>query len=135
MIVQLRSDPCVQVREALLGHALEGPGGPCQPDPRRAGVGGIGFAPNEAIALHLADQRRHRLLGQPGTTGQGQQPLAVLLEERQQNRSVRRSDLGKPALGERLREKLIPALGCLGEQETQVAGSGPRLDPWNSMPQ
>jgi len=72
----------VELREHLLRHRLEGATVLRQPDPRRATVGRIALPPDEAGPLGEPDERRHRLLGQPGPRGEGTHAQAVVLEER-----------------------------------------------------
>jgi hypothetical protein len=87
-----------------------------QPDPERSPVPRIALSTDEPAALDEADERRHRLLAEAGTGRKLAHSQAVLLEEREEDRSVRRADVAEATRPEALVEQLVPALRGLGEQ-------------------
>src|SRR5205823_10955217 len=93
-------------------------------DAERASVVCVAPAVHQAVALAEANQRGHRLLGEPGSLGDLAHPQSVLLEQRQQHRAVGRAHLAETTLGEALREQLVPVLGRLRQQEAEIACVG-----------
>jgi hypothetical protein len=112
---------CVELAEHPLDDGLEATRPRCQVNERRPSVRRVRRSPNEAVALEQADHRRHRLLAQPGSGGELAHAQAVLLEEGNEQRSVRRPHVGVTLAGEALGQQLVPALGGFREQEADVA--------------
>jgi hypothetical protein len=114
---------CVELAEHPLDDGLEATRPRCQVNERRPSVRRVRRSPNEAVALEQADHRRHRLLAQPGAGGELAHPQAVLLEEGDEQRAVRRTDLREARVAEPLGQQLVPALRRLREQEAEVLPS------------
>src|SRR5262245_28942527 len=110
----------VEVLEGPLRERLEAPRLAGQPDARRAAVRGVAVAVHEAVPLAEANQCRDRLLREARAAGEVAHPQPVLLEERNQHRAVRRTHLGEAAGRECRLELLVPALGRLREQISEV---------------
>jgi hypothetical protein len=114
------ADEGVELAEHLFDDGLEGPRPWRQADERRSSVSGVRRATNEAVALEQADHRRHRLLAQSGSVCEVAHAQAVLLEEGDEQRPVRRPHIGIALAGEALGQQLVPALGRFCKQEPEV---------------
>ena len=110
----------VEPVEHLGGNGSEGPASLGQPDPVCPPVVGIADTAHETGRFHEPDERGHRLLGESRPHGERTHPQPVLLEERQQHRSVCRTHVGVAVVPESLVEELVPALRCLGEEVAEV---------------
>lgn len=80
---------------------------------------------DELVPLHESDERRDRLLAQACPARELAHAEAVLVEEREQDGSVRRTHLRVSRCDELRVEKLVPALRGLGQQIAEVLARCP----------
>ena len=110
----------VEALAFLLGHGTKVPTASRQPDPEGAAVIGVALADHEIGVLAELHEPRDRLLGEPGSRGELAKAKAILIEERDEDRSERRPDVAIAAGSEALHEQLVEALRGLREQKADV---------------
>src|SRR5205823_2397318 len=91
-----------------------------QEDLRRARIGFVDSAFDQAVALERSGHRRQRLLAEASAARQLALPQSVLLVERDQQRSICRTNFVEAGSRESLVEDLVPALTRLRQKKAEV---------------
>lgn len=110
----------IKFSQHAFSDGLEAPSLLCEMNQSGSAVKRIRVAFHEAVALAEADERCHCLLRELDATRDLPHPKAIFLEERNQDRPVRRSNLRKSRSSEALLKSLIPMLRGLREQVSEI---------------
>jgi hypothetical protein len=122
---EARGDAALESFEDALGDGPERARARAQVDANRTLILLVATTADELVPLHESDERRDRLLAQACPARELAHAEAVLVEEREQDGSVRRTHLRVSRCDELRVEKLVPALRGLGQQIAEVLARCP----------